>query len=151
MNTNNLNNEIKDVIERNIDAYKCYLNAADNVKNTNLAQGFREEATQRKSFATQLETATNAMNKNVDELLGSGSFEGGAHRTWMDIRSALSTNKDEAVVEECLRGEKEALDEYNELLREENISGESHALIRGQRDEIKNSISKLEQLEAALD
>ena len=155
MNTEKVNDEIKDVIERNIDAYKGYNKAADKVRNPQLAEAFRQEAQQRRTFAAQLENAThayqNAYNKDINEVAEDGSFEGNLHRTWMDIKTAFSSDKDESVVEECIRGEKNALEEYDELLNKQRVTPDSQGLIRSQREEVRNAISKLEQLETRLD
>lgn len=143
--------EIKDVIERNVDAYKGYAKAADKVKNPKLASTFQNQANQRKQFALELESSAHVLGDDARNKIENGTFEGNLHRTWMDIKTAFSTDKDESIVEECIRGEKEALDEYNELLDKSYISGNLNSLIVKQRETVQQCISDLRQIERVLD
>lgn len=148
---NNFNNNIKDVIERNIDACQGYEKAAEKVKNPQLSNAFRNQARQRKDFAMSLEAQTNVLGADARQKIENGSFEGNLHRTWMDIKTAFSSDKDEAVLEECIRGEKEALEEYDELLKESVLSSESHNLINSQRQTVQNCLNELERMEELVD
>ncbi|MGB3468629.1 MAG: PA2169 family four-helix-bundle protein [Cyclobacteriaceae bacterium] len=152
MNTdNNLNNNIKDVIERNIDACKGYEKAAEKVSNPQLSNAFREQAKQRKDFALSLEAQANVLGSEARERVENGTFEGNLHRTWMDVKTAFSSDKDEAVLEECIRGEKEALNEYNELLNESTLTGQSYDLINSQRQTVQSCVNELERMEELVD
>ncbi|GJM30204.1 MAG: hypothetical protein DHS20C17_28390 [Cyclobacteriaceae bacterium] len=152
MNTDNkINDNLKDVIERNYDAYRGYEKAAEKVNNPQLAGTFRDQAQQRKRFALELAAETNILGADTKEQMESGTFEGKLHRTWMDVKTALSFDKDEAVLEECLRGEKDSLEEYDELIKSTNLSGQPQNLITRQRNTIKNCINDLQRLENAID
>ncbi len=152
MNTKEFNKELKDVVERNVDAYKGYEKAAEKVKNPGLANAFRNQSAQRKQFAYELASTANVYDdENKLRNIENGSFEGNLHRTWMDVKSAFSTDKDESIVEECIRGEREALDEYEELTREGYLPGELSNRITQQKETIRQCIQELEQLERQLD
>ena len=142
---NTINDNLKDVIERNIDASKGYEKAAENVNSPELSTAFRQQASQRRQFANELQSASGI----TSEI--SGTTEAGLHRTWMDMKTALSSDKTEAVLEECIRGEKEALDEYNELVNEQSLTGRVSELILKQRDNVQNSITELQRLENIVD
>jgi len=152
MKTTDYKSDLKDVVERNVDAFKGYEKAADKVKNPQLASAFRNQATQRKQFAYELASTANVYeDESTLRKIEDGSFEGNLHRTWMDIKSAFSTDKDESIVEECIRGEKEALDEYEDLTREGTLPGDIGQRIVQQQETVRQNIRELEQLESRLD
>lgn len=143
--------DLKDVIQRNVDAMKGYEKAADKVDNTALKNTFRKEASQRRQFASELQNSTHVLgDKNLEDLDDS-SFKSDMHRTWMDVKSAFSSDKEEEIVEECIRGERAALEDYDDLLEEKEISGPERDLIRSQRNHVHECISDLKQLERQLD
>ncbi len=65
----------------------------------------------------------------------SGSLVGLAHRGWINLKSALATREDEAVLEECERGEDSAVKQYRQAL-ETNHLGASLAIVQTQYDHI---------------
>ena len=144
----NINDNLKDVIERNIDACHGYEKAAEKVHNPRLASTFRDQANQRRQFANELQSIANIQGATSE---ASGTFEASLHRTWMDIKTALSSDKDEAVLEECIRGEKEALDEYNELVNDASLPRGTSQLIDKQRDTVRHCILDLQRLEDKMD
>lgn len=149
--TKNISSELKEVIERNVDAMKGYEKAADKVKNPELASAFRKQASQRKRFALELENAAGVFSAEDREKIEKGTFSGNLHRTWMDLKTAFSSDKDESVVEECIRGEKQAVENYDELLGDTSITSPSRELITDQRNTVQTCIQELKQLERLLD
>lgn len=151
--TKDIKKDLKHVIVRNIDAKKGYEKAADKVRNPSLENAFRQQATQRFEFASELENNANVFGsrdlRNLD--LDDSSFKGDMHRTWMDVKTAFSSDKDEAIVEECIRGEKAALEDYNELLRDNAIASPAREAITRQRDTVQQCINELTTLERQLD
>jgi uncharacterized protein (TIGR02284 family) len=143
--------DLKDVIKRNLDAVKGYEKAADKVQHAELAKAFRDQASQRRQFALELQGQTHVLDDSMVNDIKDGSFKGDMHRTWMDIKTALSSDKDEALVEECIRGEKAALEDYDDLLEEKEITGPERTLIMEQRNTVEACIQDLKRIENTLD
>lgn len=150
VNKTDLTDDLKDVIQRNVDAYKGYDKAADKVNNVELHKAFKRQGMQRKAFAMELESVARVFGAEGKDRIESGSFEGTLHRTWMDIKTAFSSDNDESIVSECIRGENEAAEEYNELLNNPHLTGELRTVISDQRDTVINCISDLKVLENTL-
>ena len=142
---------IKDVIERNVDACKGYEKAAEKVNNHLLTDAFRQQAAQRKQFALELESTANVLGPDLADKIEDGTFEGSLHRTWMDIKSVFSSDNAESMVEECIRGEKESLDEYDELIRSGVLTSDLSNVVQKQRSTIQQNIQNLQRLEEQLD
>lgn len=151
MLTENVKENVKDVIERNIDACKGYEKAAEKVENHRLADAFRQQAAQRKNFALELESTAHVLGSDAVSKIEEGTFEANLHRTWMDVKSVFSSDNEEAMVEECIRGEKESLDEYNELIKSGALSNELSSVVQKQRSTIQETIHNLQRIEEQID
>lgn len=143
--------DLKDVIKRNLDAVKGYEKVADKVQHADLARAFREQASQRRKFALELQNETHVFDDSQIKEINDGSFKGDLHRTWIDLKTALSGDKDEALVEEVIRGEKASLEDYDDLLQDKEVTGPERNLIMAQRDTVKACIDDLKRIEEALD
>ncbi|MEH6406484.1 MAG: PA2169 family four-helix-bundle protein [Leeuwenhoekiella sp.] len=139
-----ISNKLNELLTKNYDAEAGYKNAADNVKSTNLKQFFTLRAKERYDFGHQLKQEITSYGETPDK---GTSFKGDVHRAWMDLKSAVSNNNDEAVLEEAVRGEKAAIKEYNELLAEPNLPPTVENLIKTQRNSVETALSKVQTLE----
>lgn len=123
------------------DGYKGYQDAADNVDNDQLKSTFSKFAQQRKDYAETLKSEIRRMGGDPNK---GGDAKGAAHRTWLDIKSALSGGKPETVLKEVETGESTAVKEYEEALREDlpdyvqNTLREQHTGIVNARQEIQS-------------
>src|SRR5690606_22436596 len=111
-------NNLQDLLEKNYDAEKGFTKAMKDAKNQSLKRFLQQQAAQRSRFATELDQQIRSLNEQPKE---SGSFTGDLHRTWIDIKSSVAGNTDEAVLEECIRGEKASWKEYEEKLQNKNF------------------------------
>lgn len=152
MNTKNAHHrDLKEVILRNVDANKGYEKAADKARNPALKEAFRNQATQRLRFAIDLEAHARVLDEKELPQLTSGTIEGDLHRTWMDIRTAFTSDKDEAILDECIVGEKAALDDYDKLLQDDEFTGVPRDMILQQRAVIEACMLELNEIELLLE
>ncbi len=147
-NHDELVDNLQGLLEKNYDAEKGFTKAMEDAENPRLKNFLKQQAAQRSRFANELSREIRNLN---EEPKDSGSFTGDLHRTWIDIKSAVSGNEDEAVLEECIRGEKASYDEYQEKLKEENFPPNVSNLIQKQASEIGNTLSEVKTLEDLAD
>ncbi|SEA68735.1 ferritin-like domain-containing protein [Bizionia paragorgiae] len=136
--TEEISNKLNELLVKNYDAEKGYLNAAENVDSDRLKMFFKRRATERNQFANEIK---NEIKQYGEEPKDSGSFKGTMHRNWMTLKSTFSGNNEEAVLEEAIRGEKASLEEYNELVTEKNLPPTIDALVLKHRDAIQSAIN----------
>lgn len=74
---------------------------------------FEEQARQRYDFRYELKREIKAFGQSPDK---GGSTKGTLHRNWMNLKGFFSANNEEAMLEEVERGEKVAIDTYNDIL-----------------------------------
>lgn len=140
-----IENRIKELIEKNEDSIKGFEKAAENAKELSTKEYFQTRAAQRKLFVKTLHNATPALKTGNTEI--EGSTKGAMHRNWMDVKAFFSSDNDEVMLEEAIRGDKSAISEYNDILGETMVPYRIKEIIKEQRDEIQNDIETSKILE----
>ena len=67
------------------------------------------------------------------------------HRAWINIKSAVTSEDDHAILAECERGEDSAVSEYKEAL-EADISSPVRDVISRQYSEVKSAHDRIKNL-----
>lgn len=139
---------LQELLEKNYDAEKGFKKAIEHAKNPEVRRFLKEKAVMHNHFATELDSALHKLNVEPKEK---GSFTGSLHRTWMDIKTSLTKDDDEAVLEECLRAEKAALKEYEKKLDKIRFSPLTIEILKGHYDQIGSSVNEIKRLEDLVD
>ena len=145
---NEITDNLQDLLEKNYDAEKGFTKAMENAKSENLKGFLRHQAAQRSRFANELTQELRNLN---EEPKDSGSVTGNLHRAWIDIKTTFTGNEDEAVLEECIRGEKASAEEYEEKLQKYNFPPHISEVLRKQSSEIHQTLSQVKRLEDLAD
>jgi uncharacterized protein (TIGR02284 family) len=109
-------NWLNDLIQVNLDSRDGFKEAADNLKgkDSSLITMFRTLSNQRAAQASELQAL---VATNSEDPADKGSVAAAAHRTWMDIRTALGGGE-KAVLEEAERGEDHIKGKYEDALKD---------------------------------
>ena len=137
-------NNLQGLLEKNYDAENGFKKAMEDAQSQDLKRFLKNQAQQRNKFATELDNEIRSLNETPKE---SGSATGTLHRAWIDLKSAVSGNDDEAVLEECIRGEKASLKESEEKLSENRFPQQLESVLKSQLAEIKGTVAKVKTLE----
>lgn len=140
---------LNELLEKNYDAEKGFKKALEDVKNPSLKKFFKKQAIIRSRFKTEIERELHDLNAHPK--VKEGSATGSLHRTWIDIKTALTGNEDESVLEECIRGEKASAKEYEEKLKKGHFPPKVKTILTNQLNEIKNTISSVKRMEDIAD
>jgi uncharacterized protein (TIGR02284 family) len=135
-----VSNKLNELLEKNYDAEKGYLNAADSVDNKRLKIFFKNRASERSEFAKNLRTEILSYGQIPED---DGSIKGAMHRNWMSLKSLFSSNDEEAILEEAIRGEKASIEEYNEILKDNEFAPSTEKLLDKQKIKIQSAINSL--------
>lgn len=133
-----ISNKLNNLLVKNYDAEKGYLNAMENVDSPNLKMFFKRRATERSQFAKELRTEILQYGELPED---SGSLKGTAHRNWMSLKSIFSSNDEEAILEEAIRGEKTSLDEYKDVLKDRTLPPSIDAILVKHKNAIQSAIN----------
>ncbi len=137
-------NKLNDLLEKTYDAEKGFKKAAENVKHSSLKNYFNQKAQERYDFGHELKNEIKAFGQDVDK---GGSVTGSAHRAWMDIKSFVSSDNEESMLEEAIRGEKASVEEYNDVLSETTLPSSTQSILAKQKQQIESGLSTIKRLE----
>lgn len=147
MNTDvkSIEQSLQEVVDKNEDAIKGFEKAAENSKDTSTKSYFLSRIENRKLFLKQLKNAVPELQLGNEKI--EGTTAGAAHRSWMEIKAFFSGDNDEAMLEEAVRGDKNAVKEYNEVLTNAMVPARVREILREQKASIQNDLETSDILE----
>ncbi|WP_420149495.1 ferritin-like domain-containing protein [Spirosoma sp.] len=147
MNVKETRGEILDQLNRlltlNRDAEEGYKEASDNVKDNELKSLFLTQSGQRGEFAHEIDREIRALGGEPDN---GTSLAADLHRAWINIKTTFSSNDDKATVQECHRGDREALENYNAVLQETDLAASTRELLLRQKQSIDTANASMARL-----
>jgi uncharacterized protein (TIGR02284 family) len=145
MVTVNTENKLNEILEKTYDAQRGYANAAENTEHAQLKGWLAQKGARRTEYAAELIGQMKGMNL---EPKTDGTVKGDMHRSWMNLKTAVSSDKEEAILEECIRGEKAAVEEYQEVLNNKTELPPSVVqILERQKNEIQATLNEVKTLE----
>lgn len=96
------------------DGQDGFKDAAEGINRSELKTLFYEFSQQRAEFAGVLQQLVRSLGGDPET---SGSVSGAVHRGWINIKSAVTGQDEEAILNECERGEDHAKEAYADAVR----------------------------------
>lgn len=146
--TEEVGKKLNELLERTYDAEKGYKTAAENINHTGLKNYFNSKAQQRYDFGHELKSEIKSFGQEVDK---GGSIKGSLHRAWMDTKALFSSENEESMLEESIRGEKTAVSDYNEVINETSLPASTKSILQDQRSKIEAGLNTIKGLEDIVD
>lgn len=125
-----------------IDGENGYREAADEATGSDLKTRLTRLGQQRASFRGELEQEVLRLGGDPKE---SGSVGAALHRAWLNVRDAVTGKGDAAILKESERGERAALDNYEDVLSRD-LPANLKEIVARQHGEIQRAYSELESL-----
>jgi uncharacterized protein (TIGR02284 family) len=113
------------------------------VKSTDLRDLFLRRAEDCRAAAGELQTLVVEYGGKPDS---GGSATGALHRGWVAVRGSLAGYSDQAMLEECERGEDAALARYRAALREDGLPEAVRAVIARQQLGVQANHDQIKRL-----
>lgn len=143
--TEQVASKLNGLLKKSYDAEKGYRTLSENAQGNVLTNFFERKANERKDFGRELRREIRAFGEDPEK---NGSFTGVAHRAWINTKSLISVDSDEAMLEEALRGEKAAIKEYNDVINsEEHLPQGITNVLKSQRNSILHDATNIKALE----
>lgn len=137
---------INSLIETLKDGEKGFKEASEAVRDPQLKSLFQQYSQQRHRFATELQTKAQNLGEVKPE--NSSSAAGAMHRAWINLKSAVTSGDDKAILSECERGEDSAVHEYEEAMND-GLTGTVREIVARQFTEIKSAHDRVKNLRDA--
>ncbi len=83
------------------------------------------------------------------ELPARSSTAGALHRTWINLKSAISSQDDHAILAECERGEDSAVNEYKKAMNEVDLPSNIRTVVNRQYSEVQAAHDRVRDLRDA--
>jgi uncharacterized protein (TIGR02284 family) len=141
--THDIASVLNGLIETCKDGQEGFRAAAEDVKNADMAALFRSYSAQRQQFVTELQTLVRGLGEGMEK---SGSIAGALHRGWIDLKSAIASKDEHAILAECERGEDSAVAEYREALEHMELPAEVHGVIARQYASVQEAHDRVRDL-----
>ncbi|MFC4158362.1 ferritin-like domain-containing protein [Chitinimonas lacunae] len=113
MNNEELVDTLNDLIETCKDGEYGFSQCAQYASASDLRNLFQARAAECRQAAQELASLVRLYGGDPDM---SGTIAGAIHRGWVSVRSAVTTDEDAAMLEECERGEDRAKAQYRKAL-----------------------------------
>ena len=111
--THTISSHLNALIEALKDGQLGYATAAKDSSSPELKTLFHQFAAERAEFASDLQQHLKMSGESAEE---SGSVTGDLHRGWINLKAALSSREDLAILEECERGDRSAVETFEKVL-----------------------------------
>ena len=143
MNTTQTTNDLIQVLE---DGKEGFAKAAEAVKDSELKTLFRAYSAERAEMISELFSVSSPEVQDKKTTIA-----GALHRGWIDLKSALTSGDDHAILAECERGEDHAVASYRKAL-EESLDTPVRSVVESQSTRIlavHNKVKELRDLSVA--
>ncbi|MCX2478313.1 PA2169 family four-helix-bundle protein [Pedobacter sp. MC2016-15] len=148
-NNNEITSDLKGLINILNDGKEGYESASETTESTELQGLFLKYSAQRAGFAAELKDHLAAHGGESDNE--SGGLLGVLHRTWIDIKQALTSKEDTAILGAIETGEKAALEKFDAVLDHPETHADHIALLQRQRTGIREALSEIETFKQRLE
>lgn len=141
-NNNEIISDLKGLINILNDGKEGYESAAETTESSELKSLFLNFSAQRAAYADELK-AHIAQHGGESEN-ESGGVLGALHRTWIDIKQALTNKEDAAILGAIETGEKAAIEKFDKVLEDSLTHADHITLLQKQRTGIREALSEIE-------
>lgn len=143
--TEEVANKLNELLEKNYDAEAGYKLAKEKVDSKRLKGFFENQAQERYDFGHELKNEIRSYGATPDK---GTSIKGDAHRAWMNIKSTFTSDNEESMLEEAIRGEKAAVEEYNTIIADMTLPPSTNSLLTKHRDNVQTALNKVSAMES---
>lgn len=133
---------LNDLIENCKDGEYGFRTCAEHAKSTSLKSVFSQRATECRSAAQELQTLVTRFGGKPDTT---GTVSGAVHRGWLAVRGAIALDDDQAMLNECERGEDIAINRYRKAL-EEALPPDVEQVVRRQYEGARRNHDQIKAL-----
>lgn len=138
--------QLNHLVQICLDGEEGFRQAAEAVESTELKTMFNEFSQQRAGLAADLQREVVRLGQ---EPVVDGTIMGAVHRGWLNLKTAVVTNDEKAVINECERGEDVAVDAYAEALQS-GLPNETELLVSRQFSLVKAAHDRVRAMQKNL-
>lgn len=123
--TTNVIAVLNDLIETSKDGERGFMKAAEDANHASVKEALLESAARCTQGARELQDLVLKLGGKPED---GGSVAGALHRGWIDVKSAVGSRADHAILAECEKGEDTAKKRFHEAL-EKDLPADVRAVV----------------------
>ena len=139
---------LNNLIETCKDGQNGFQTAAEGIKRSDIKSLFYQYSQQRAQFAGELQNEVRRLGGDPEQT---GSVAATLHRGWINIKSAVTGEDENAVLAECERGEDSAVSNYKDALQDANLPSDVRMVVERQYAQVQEAHDRIRNLERATD
>ena len=135
------------LIATTIDSVDGYTEAAKDSENQRYTQMFTSRAQERRQVASDLQGEVTRLGGNSED---DGTILAGAHRAFLNLKSAVTGQDDAAIVNEVERGEDHIKAKFEGAMDDHDLSAETRSAIGAAWGSVKSGHDEMRNLKQSL-
>lgn len=144
-NTTSILNDLIETLKDGQDGFRA---ASTDVESTELKSLFTEYSLQRSKFAGELQALAHSLGEQ--DPATTGSVAASLHRGWINLKAALTSKDEHAILAECERGEDSAVAQYKKALEVGTLPADVRDTIQTQSVAVKAAHDRIRDLRDSL-
>jgi uncharacterized protein (TIGR02284 family) len=139
---------LNSLIATTIDSVDGYTEAAKDSDNSRFSAMFTSRAGERRQVATKLQQEVSRLGGNPED---DGTVLAGAHRVFLNLKSAVTGKDDKAIVNEVEAGEDHIKAKFEDALEDAELSPQVKAVIRECYGSVKEGHDEMRDLKHSME
>ncbi len=136
------------LIATTLDSVDGYTEAAKAAENSRYSAMFTSRAEERRQVVTQLQGEVSRLGGNPED---DGTILASAHRTFLDLKAAVTGNDDKAIINEVERGEDHIKAKYEAALADNEVSQPVRSVIEQANMSVRAGHDEMRDLKHSLE
>ena len=136
------------LIATTIDSVDGYQEAAKDSENSRFTPMFTSRAHERRQVASDLQAEVTRLGGNPED---DGTILAGAHRAFVNLKSAVTGKDDKAIVNEVERGEDYIKAKFEDAMKDDELSPETKSAIGAAWGSVKSGHDEMRDLKHSME
>lgn len=136
------------LIATTIDSVDGYQEAAKDSENNRFTPMFTSRAQERRQVASDLQAEVKRLGGNPED---DGTILAGAHRAFVNLKSAVTGKDDKAIVNEVERGEDHIKAKFEDAMKDDGLSQETKSAIGAAWSSVKAGHDEMRDLKHSME
>ena len=138
---------LNSLITTTIDSANGFDEAANDARSDRFQSMFREYGSERRQCVQQLQDAVRRFGGTPED---DGSVKAAAHRTWLNLKDAVTGDSDKQIIEEVENGETYIKEKYETALKDDKLSPEARTLVQEVYGSVQRGYERARQLKLTM-
>ena len=138
---------LNSLITTTIDSANGFEEAANDARSPQFQTMFREYGSERRRCVQQLQDEVRRLGGTPED---DGSVKAAAHRTWLNLKDAVTGESDKQIIEEVENGEDYIKEKYETALKDDKLSPTARSVIQEAFASVRKGHDRASQLKHSM-